>query len=39
MTAFQGRSGSLRARLIAMLVVTLGGLCAPAFAQKLVFAH
>jgi hypothetical protein len=39
MTAFQGRSGSLRARLVAMLVLTLGGLCTPAFAQKLVFAH
>jgi glucan endo-1,3-alpha-glucosidase len=39
MTAFQGRSGPRLARLIAMLVLTLGGLCTPAFAQKLVFAH
>src|ERR1700728_4642269 len=39
MAAFRGRSGSRRVRLIAMLVLTLAGLCTPAFAQKLVFAH
>jgi glucan endo-1,3-alpha-glucosidase len=38
LTAFQGRSGSLRARLVTVLILALGG-CAPAFAQKMVFAH
>jgi hypothetical protein len=39
LTAFQGRSGSLRARLVTVLILARGGMCAPACAQKLVFAH
>jgi glucan endo-1,3-alpha-glucosidase len=38
MTALQGRTGSLCARLIPVLVLALG-LWAPAVAQKMVFAH
>jgi glucan endo-1,3-alpha-glucosidase len=38
MTALQGRIGSLRARLIPVLILALG-LAAPAGAQKMVFAH
>jgi glucan endo-1,3-alpha-glucosidase len=38
MTALQGRTGSLCARLISVLVLTLGP-WAPAVAQKMVFAH
>jgi glucan endo-1,3-alpha-glucosidase len=39
MTALHGRTGSLRARLVTVLILALGAPCAPAFAQKMVFAH
>src|SRR5580698_6109287 len=40
MMAFHGRHGSRRAQLfLPVLVLLWGGLCGPALAQKMVFAH
>jgi hypothetical protein len=39
MTALHGRTGTLRARRATVLILALGGVATPSFAQKMVFAR